>query len=374
LFKEKLIQKKALENKIPLTCHFDLTYRCNLKGRHCYIVRQDRPELNLAEIKDILNQLAEAGTLFLSLSGGEMFMRDDSFAIAEYARNLNFAVRLLTNGTLIDDAAIRRIKDLSPKQVTISIYSAKPSLHDEITGVPGSFNQAVRTAGRLVEKDIKVQFSCLLMKINSGEYSSVRRLSEKVGCGFQADPHVTPRIDGNISPLMYHIHENDLAKVLTDLIMNTAQADSSEERRSKDEFDDIPCFAAMTSCYISPYGDVFPCVQFPLICGNLRKRTFKDIWGHSPEFENIRNTRFSKLPVCSECELRSYCRRCPGIAWIIKNDFTAPYEMACREAEIIKKIETREVKYDRKTKPIKSGRKSKKEKKETLPETGIDFR
>lgn len=45
-------------------------------------------------VKDILDQLAEAGTLFLNLSGGEIFLRDDFFVIAEYARKRNFVLRL----------------------------------------------------------------------------------------------------------------------------------------------------------------------------------------------------------------------------------------------------------------------------------------
>jgi MoaA/NifB/PqqE/SkfB family radical SAM enzyme len=111
------MQERAARKKIPFSCHFDLTYRCNLNCVHCYLVKEDRPEL---------------GTLYLSFSGGEIFTREDFFEIAEYARKLHFALRLLTNGTLIDEESADRVAALNPDLVAISIYSATPEIHDEI--------------------------------------------------------------------------------------------------------------------------------------------------------------------------------------------------------------------------------------------------
>ena len=51
----------------------------------------------------------------------------------------------------------------------------------------------------------------------------------------------------------------------------------------------MPCSAGHTACYVSPYGDVYPCVQFPLPTGNVRTTRFLDIWRHSPGHEaNLR--------------------------------------------------------------------------------------
>ena len=61
--------QKALARNIPLSVQLDLTYRCNERCVHCYLDHDDHGELTTAEIKDILNQLAEAGTFFLTLSG-----------------------------------------------------------------------------------------------------------------------------------------------------------------------------------------------------------------------------------------------------------------------------------------------------------------
>ena len=69
---------KALKLGIPLTVHLDLTYRCNERCVHCYLDHEDHGEMTTSEIKNLLDQLAEAGVFFLTLSGGEILMRSES--------------------------------------------------------------------------------------------------------------------------------------------------------------------------------------------------------------------------------------------------------------------------------------------------------
>ena len=92
---------KAQRLGIPLAVQLDLTYRCNERCVHCYLDHDDRGEMNTSEIKDLLEQMAEAGVFFLTLSGGEIMMRRDFFEIVEYARRLSFCVKLKTNAVMI---------------------------------------------------------------------------------------------------------------------------------------------------------------------------------------------------------------------------------------------------------------------------------
>src|SRR5947209_16063540 len=95
------IGARALQLGVPLNVHLDVTYRCNERCVHCYLDHDDHGEMTLAEIRTLLHQLAEAGVLFLTLSGGEVFMRMDFLEILAYARHLEFCVKLKTNGFMI---------------------------------------------------------------------------------------------------------------------------------------------------------------------------------------------------------------------------------------------------------------------------------
>src|SRR5690348_12760981 len=127
------MNSRALELGVPLSVQLDVTYRCNERCVHCYLDHDDHGEMSTAEITGILDQLAEAGTFFLTLSGGEVLMRRDFFQILEHARRLMFNVRIKTNGVMIGTEEARRLRALAVEQVQISIYSHRPQVHDAIT-------------------------------------------------------------------------------------------------------------------------------------------------------------------------------------------------------------------------------------------------
>src|SRR5258707_9445015 len=115
----------ALRLGIPLGVQLDVTYRCNERCVHCYLDHDDHGEMTTAEIKDLLEQMADAGVFFLVLSGGEIFLRKDLFEIVEHARKLLFSVKLKTNAVMIRKAKAQRIADLGVESVQISVYSHK---------------------------------------------------------------------------------------------------------------------------------------------------------------------------------------------------------------------------------------------------------
>jgi MoaA/NifB/PqqE/SkfB family radical SAM enzyme len=111
------------------------------------------------EIKNILDQLAEAGVFFLVFSGGEVFMRRDFLELVEYARKLLFNVKVKTNGVMIHEAEAQRLRELGVEQVQLSVYSHRPEVHDAITKLPGSLKRTVNTIRFLKSQGLKVTLS-----------------------------------------------------------------------------------------------------------------------------------------------------------------------------------------------------------------------
>jgi len=72
--------------------------------------------------------------------------------------------------------------------------------------------------------------------------------------------------------------------------------------------------AGHTACYVSPYGDVYPCVQFPLPCGNVRQDVL-DIWRKLYTMRKYRSIRARDLPVALTCPTR-HLHTCPGLAYM----------------------------------------------------------
>src|SRR6266480_7026022 len=114
---------RAFALGVPLSVQLDLTYRCNERCIHCYLDHHDHGEMTTAEIKDLLDQMAEAGVFYLTISGGEILMRRDFFEILEHARLRTFCIKLKTNGVLIREKEAQRLRELRVESVQISIYS-----------------------------------------------------------------------------------------------------------------------------------------------------------------------------------------------------------------------------------------------------------
>ena len=336
------LREEAAERKIPILAHFDLTYDCNLRCGHCYVVKENRPELTTAEIKSILAQLAETGVLYLTLSGGEILTRKDFFEIAFYARELNFALRLLTNGTLLNEEKVKKVSSFYPELVGISIYSTKPEVHDKITTQKGSFKKSISAIKMLRDQDVRVKISTIIMRQNINDYHLIYELAQKFGTEFQADYRIAPKSNGARDPLDFHIKEKDLFRVLSDPIFlredQTELQETSLTEHYSGVFDTIPCGAGHMSCYISPYGDVCPCVQLLIKCGNLKENSFNEIWEKSPQMQKFRAVTISDLPVCSSCNLFQYCRLCLGLNYTEEKNIFSPSKRTCKEAKIMKKI------------------------------------
>jgi AdoMet-dependent heme synthase len=324
---------KALRLNIPLGVQLDLTYRCNERCVHCYLDHEDHGEMTTAEIKHLLDELSEAGVFVLTLSGGEIFVRKDFFEILEYARQLTFCVKLKTNAVLIREREARWIQELGVESIQVSIYSHRPEIHDAITLIPGSLKRSLDAIRFLKSQGIKVIIANVLMTQNMQDYSSVRTLADELGVECTLDPTVTPMMDGNRSTLSLGVNHDALRQVFRDpaLVEDVDQFCAIPAKPDQDALNALPCSAGHTSCYVSPYGDVYPCVQFPLPTGNVRQQRFIDIWRHSDRMNEVRSIRLKDLTTCSQCTHAVNCTRCPGLAFM-EGNMRGPSSQDCEKS------------------------------------------
>ena len=93
----------SLEHCVPVSVIAELTRRCPLSCLHCYLPEtrgraKAAGELNTAQWKDILEQLARAGALYLAFTGGEPLLRPDLPELCRRAKELHFDIRVFSTG------------------------------------------------------------------------------------------------------------------------------------------------------------------------------------------------------------------------------------------------------------------------------------
>ncbi|MCP4715483.1 MAG: radical SAM protein, partial [Deltaproteobacteria bacterium] len=144
------LHRNAVSKRIPINGTLELTRRCNLACRHCYnnLPLHDQParrnELSTAELRRVLDELADAGCLWLLLTGGEPFARSDILDIYSAARDKGFIITLFTNATLISEQIADTLAARPPFSIEVTLYGATEKTYERITGVPGSYERCLR--------------------------------------------------------------------------------------------------------------------------------------------------------------------------------------------------------------------------------------
>lgn len=329
------IEMKAIENLIPFAVTFETTYACNEKCVHCYMDR-NRPSLSLSEVKRILDEIAAAGCLFVSLTGGEFFARSGALEIVEHASKLHFVIDILSNGTLITENKANVLARYPVRRVQISLYGATPETHDSITRLSGSFRKTLNGIDFLTKAGIKVEIAFPLMGINFHERHLVKNLAKSLGCLISPSHIITARNDGRQDTFRLRLSDKQLRLFLEDKELSALYAGRKPFQDHQfyfgfsDLIDAAPCYSGFNSCAITPSGRVLPCNQFLYEVGDLKKSSFSEIWHNSPQLQYLRDLTIGKLIQCSKCQLLDSCARCPGLALLEGGNLLGPSPENCR--------------------------------------------
>lgn len=323
----------AHEKTIPVTMVMELLTVCNERCKHCYIPVHNSKGLDIMVIKDVLHQFRELGGFNISFTGGEIFLRKDLYEIIEEARKLFLRVFLLTNATLISDEVARKLKELNIAGISVSVYSMKEAEHDWITGVNGSLRRTLDGIDNAKKYGIPVVVKTPLMEKNKYAYYEVSKFCEENAFEFMTSPIIFSQSDGNREPYKFKINEKDIETV----VKETGKYDKPNFSRKFEE----ACGALRYTLAIDSFGDIYPCNAFYYKLGNVRNDSLLDIW-NGRKLRDIQNIKRSDLETCKECELRSDCNRCPGLAYLEDGDMAGCSTTAKNLAAIIHKQNRKE--------------------------------
>lgn len=328
------LQDMARGKLIPIDVMMELTYGCNLKCVHCYNAPDpSKKEMTASEILGILGQIADAGGLMLTFTGGESLSRSDFFEIAAGAKKLGFSLSLISNGSLIDRDAAARLAEICFTDVSVTLYSMDPARHDAVTRRPGSWEKSFAALNHLADSGVKTTVRSVIMKPNHEGYQELISFAKEKGIRYLVDPHISPKQDGNRAPLDGLIDRRKMADVYLNDDMNF-----SLDAFPRDGFPDPDCDAGRSICAIDPYGNIMPCIQLPTPLGNLLERSFMDIWHNSEEAKKLRSIGREQMTECLSCDLGSYCLRCTGVAALEGNGLLGRSDAACASARIVRDL------------------------------------
>lgn len=328
----------------PLYVVWESTMLCNLRCRHCYSNAASRHpgELTTEEAKNVIDQLSDMGTLILALSGGEPLFRRDWEEIAKYASSQDILVGIGTSGWTVDGDMARRIRDAGISRCTVSIDGASGIVHERMRPKSGSFERAVAAVRFLKDAGVRtivgytptvlnIEDAYSMIEFAQGLGADAANLSEFVPTG-RGSQKLAPNRQQLKNVIEFWSKEKEAKKGKIDVFWHDCRVGEFLAPEEKVKY--VGCGAGTVLCRITVDGKVAPCVTLPIVVGDLRKQSLREIWDTSDILTRIRD-RANIHGNCSKCELLSSCGGCRAMAYAWTGDlfYGDPMCWICPPAE-----------------------------------------
>jgi radical SAM protein with 4Fe4S-binding SPASM domain len=342
---------EKLANK-PLKFELELTARCNMNCRHCYINLPAKDnlakskELNIHEINSIADEAVELGTIWCLITGGEPLLRSDFTDIYMSLKRKGFLITVFTNASLINDRHIQLFKEYPPRDLEVTVYGITQETYEAVTRVPGSFKAYKRGLDLLFSNGIDVTLKAMALRSNQHELKAITEFCEnRSKRPFRFDLFLHLRYDRNplrneeikqerLTPEEIVALEMSDKKRLESNLKNYEnlifpegpsyeERISSQEVKVREEYEYFRklfrCGIGMSDFAISYEGQLRLCTVLcaPETTFNLRAGSLqKGLESLRTKIRAMNTNSNEILKTCKSCNIVNLCMWCPATAFL----------------------------------------------------------
>lgn len=344
LTNEKRIFSRAAQRQIPVNGSLELLPLCNMNCEMCYI-RLNKKEVEeqggLHDVEEWIqlgNEMAEAGVLFLLLTGGEPLMFPGFQRLYKELKGLGMILTINTNGTLLDKKWADFFATYKPRRINITLYGADDIAYEKLCHYPGGFFKAVEAIRLLRERGVDVKINGSVTKYNWRDMEAIYQIGEKLGVPVHMDTYMLPGIhEKNLSfEQQARLLPEQAAREEIRMRKREMQPDFFEqyakqvlmqtEKKEVSYPDQLTCLAGNCSFAISWKGKMRPCLTFEEPAVPVFEEGFLSAWQKISE--SSKGLRVSAA--CAKCPLRPVCKTCPASAWLETGRYDGMPEYLCR--------------------------------------------
>ncbi len=311
------------------------------------MVVDKHPDFSTDEAFRIIDDISGYAKPVIVLSGGEPLLRSDVFDIAKYGTEKGLRMCIATNGSLVTDEICGKMKSAGIRIVSLSLDGSTGEVHDDFRSQQGAFSGTIKAAGLFKKHGIEFIINSSFTKRNQEEIPKVYKLAKELGATawymFMIVP--TGRGEEIMSELIssedyedilewHYEMEKDESDILVRptcaphyyrvVLQKSAKKGEKFQRRSL-KFSTggaKGCIAGQLIALIDVDGNILPCSYFPKSAGNVREKSFKDIWENSELFKELRDFKRYKGK-CGSCEYINVCGGCRARSYSVYGDYLA---------------------------------------------------
>ena len=332
----RFFYKKAARNRTPISGTFELTPRCNMNCKMCYIRMSESEmcsrgrERTAAEWIDMGRACAEQGMLFLLLTGGEPFLRKDFREIYTELKKLGLMISINTNATLINEETVRWLSEDAPTKVNVTLYGGNNDTYRRLCGCAGGFDAAARAIDLMKDAGICVNINSSFTRYNINDMESIVAFAKSRDLSVNATSYMFPPVRnarGGIpdEAVRFTPEEAGIARAKAELLISEpealerrlralhsgcAEAELLDEECERTADEKMGCMAGKASFWITWDGRMTPCGMMNDPVAHPFETGFLDAW-HTITGQ----TDKILLPAaCGDCKMRSACMICGALS------------------------------------------------------------
>jgi radical SAM protein with 4Fe4S-binding SPASM domain len=296
-------------------------------------------ELTTEESLKLCGDLAKIKCREVTLLGGEPFLRNDWFEIAEEVKRQKMILSIISNGSVINEMVASKISKLDPDVVGISIDGSNAETHDHIRGIKGSYSKALNAIRLLKDKNLPVTIITTVHKLNFRELPEIKNTILKKDVGWQiqmAAPFGRFRKELMLTQIEYYSVGLFVASLRKKYDLNDLPVCVAHDFGYYSSVLTYPkwtdwdgCQAGITNLGIQSNGNVKGCLALSdkFIEGNVRDTSIVQLWNNPKSFSYNREFKPSSLTgFCHDCLHSTVCRGgCLSVANAVSNKREDPY-------------------------------------------------
>ena len=345
---ERALLAKAERRLIPITGSMELLPLCNMNCDMCY-VRLSRPEMESRgrmrtgeEWLALGRQMAQAGTLFLLLTGGEPLLHPDFREIYLGLKKMGMILTLNTNATLIDEEWADFFAASKPRRINITLYGASGEAYERLCHHRDGFDRVVRAVKLLRQRGVDVKLSSSITPANAADVPEMLKIAAELDVPIRMDTYMMPASRERSKPFAQQnrlLPERAAAARITALRAEMGEELFAHYRAGMLEQIDqyqlrepqptpISCHAGKCSFTVNWQGKLRPCVILAEPEADVFEQGFAAGWQQVSR--SFLATRYCAQ--CSACRLRPLCRTCAAAARLESGDYMGTPEYLCRYA------------------------------------------
>lgn len=275
----------------PSYVHWNFSYRCNLKCRHCYSRSEVLPDDPSPEVRmDVARRLAGAHVFEVGLGGGEPLMVKAVYDVVEVLSGVGTYVNVTTNGYFVNEANAARLQAAGLGRLYVSFDGMDPETHDGVRGA-GAFERALMAVQVAHDAGLDVALSAVLGKHNIHTIERYVTFAADNGVGTVQFKKFRPVGNGSAHMRDYLLSPAeglDLWERINALPTQPGvKVQYFDEEFAKLSGESCPC--GRSSLTVRPNGDLGPCPYAPLTIGNLLTDDLRQIWTEHPALLRMRS-------------------------------------------------------------------------------------